>query len=214
MRIVLIFATTLLIGAPISNAQAVGTAPSVVQDRSYKLLREDEDWSFLRNRSLREDFWDPIKYVPLRKSANDWYMTMGGEAREVWEQIGNDNWGQSPYWNGYLNERYMPYFDLHYGSHVRTFIELKSGLNSFRRGGPRPIDEKKLDFQSAFLELSSSSGSKSIQLRIGRHELEYGSGRLIDVREGPNVRLSFDGDRKSTRLNSSHLRTSRMPSSA
>src|ERR1700759_5181456 len=193
MRIVLILAATLLIGTLSVNAQAVGTAPSVVQDRSYKLLREDEDWSFLRDRSLRKDFWDPIKYVPLRKSADDWYMTMGGEAREVWEQIGNDNWGQSPYWNGYLNQRYMPYFDLHYGRHVRTFIELKSGLNSFRAGGPRPIDEKKLDFQSGFLELGSSSESKSIHLRMGRHELEYGSGRLIDVREGPNVRLSFDG---------------------
>jgi len=32
-----------------------------------------------------------------------------------------------------------------------------------------------------------------IKFRAGRHELEYGSGRLIDVREGPNVRLSFDG---------------------
>src|SRR6201993_1599240 len=162
MRIVPILAAALLIGVPSGNAQAVGTAPSVIQDRSYKLLREDEDWSFLRDRSLREDFWDPIKYIPLRKSADDWYMTMGGEAREVWEQIGNDNWGQSPYWNGYFNQRYMPYFDLHYGRHVRTFIELKSGLNSFRAGGPRPIDEKKLDFQSAFLELSSSSDSKSL----------------------------------------------------
>src|ERR1700760_4203100 len=155
MRIVLILAAALLIGAPSANAQMTGASPSVIQDRSYKLLREDEDWSFLRDRSLREDFWDPIKYIPLRKGADDWYLTMGGEAREVWEQIGNDNWGESPYWNGYLNERYMPYFDLHYGKHVRTFIELKSGLNSFRAGGPRPIDEKKLDFQSAFLELSS-----------------------------------------------------------
>jgi Alginate export len=202
MRIVLILAATLLIGVPRFNAQSAGTASSVVQDRSYKLLREDEDWSFLRDRSLREDSWDFIKYIPLRRSGNDWYLTMGGEAREVWEQIGNDNWGQSPYWNGYLNERYMPYFDLHYGGHIRTFIELKSGLNSFRRGSPRPIDEKKLDFQSAFLEVSGLSGSKSIQLRIGRHELDYGSGRLIDVREGPNVRLSFDGIMVKSRINS------------
>src|SRR6201990_1211671 len=203
MRIVLILAATLLIGTLSANAQAVGTAPSVIQDRSYKLLREDEDWSFRRDKSLRQDFWDPIKYIPLRKSTDEWYMTIGGEAREVWEQIGNDNWGQQPFWNGYLNERYMPYFDLHYGKHFRTFIELKSGLNSFRAGGPRPIDEKKLDFQSAFLELGSSSESKSIELRIGRHELEYGSGRLIDVREGPNVRLSFDGFMVKSRINSS-----------
>ena len=113
MRIVPILAAVLLIRVPSANTQAVGTAPFVIQDRSYKLLREDEDWSFLRDRSLRQDFWDPIKYIPLRKNADDWYITMGGEAREVWEQIGNDNWGQSPYWNGYLNQRYMPYFDLH-----------------------------------------------------------------------------------------------------
>src|ERR1700756_4156368 len=202
MRIVLILAATLLIGTLSANAQAVGTAPSVIQDRSYKLLREDEDWSFLRDKSLRQDFWDPIKYIPLRKSADDWYMTIGGEAREVWEQIGNDNWGQQHYVNGYLNQRYMPYFDLHYGRHVRTFIELKSGLNSFRRGGPRPPHEKKLDFQSVFLEVGASSGQNSIHLRVGRQELEYGSGRLIDVREGPNVRLSVDGFMVKSKIDS------------
>jgi len=30
-------------------------------------------------------------------------------------------------------------------------------------------------------------------LRVGRQELNYGSGRLVSVREGPNVRQSFDG---------------------
>src|SRR5258705_233031 len=200
-RLIAMLALDFLVGAGTAHGQPDPAEPPTV-DRSYKLLREDEDWSFLRDSRLRQDFWDPIKYIRLRRNADDWFLTIGGEAREVWEQIGNDNWGQAPYWNGYLNERYMPYFDIHYGEHVRTFIELKSGLNSFRRGGPRPIDEKKLDFQSAFLELSSSSDSKSIQLRIGRHELEYGSGRLIDVREGPNVRLSFDGFMVKSRIDS------------
>lgn len=124
------------------------------------------------------------------------------ERREVWEQIGNDNWGESPFWNAYLNERYMIHFDVHYGKHVRTFIELKSGLNSFRIGGPRPIDEKKLDFQAAFLELGTTAGENSVDLLVGRQELEYGSGRVIDVREGPNVRLSFDGFRLKTKVHS------------
>src|SRR5208282_1279266 len=157
------------------------------------LLMEDEDWSFLQNSTLRQDFWDPIKYIPLRSGATDWYLTIGGEAREVWEQIGNDNWGQQPYMNGYFNQRYMLAFDVHYGKHVRTFVEFKSGLNAFRIGGPRPIDEKKLDLQAAFLELGTAGPRNWIQLRVGRQEMEYGSGRLIDVREGPNVRLSFDG---------------------
>ncbi len=191
--------------APMSSAQSSKNESAPKPDRTYQLLREDEDWSFLADPAERQDFWDPIKYVPLRGNAQNWFLTMGGEAREVWEQIGNDNWGQQPYMNGYLNERYVLSFDVHYGKHVRTFVELKSGLNSYRIGGPRPIDEKKLDLQAAFLELATSAGQNSIKLRVGRQELEYGSGRLIDVREGPNVRLSFDGLLVKSKIDSWHI---------
>jgi hypothetical protein len=186
--IVLSVATPLLL-----CGQSLPTAEAPAPARIYHLLREDDDWSFLADPAQRQEFWDPIKYIRLRAGRNDWFLSIGGEAREVWEQIGNDNWGQQPFMNGYFNQRYMLYFDVHYGKHVRTFLELKSGLNSFRIGGPRPIDEKKLDFQVGFVELGTSKGENSFRLRIGRQELEYGSGRLIDVREGPNVRLSFDG---------------------
>src|SRR5258708_2331027 len=105
----------LAVFATISNlavlAQSNGAEGAETPDRGYHLLREDEDWSFLRDRSLRRDFLDPVKFVPLR-NGGEWYMTIGGEAREVWEQIGNDNWGRQPYMNGYLNERYMLSFDL------------------------------------------------------------------------------------------------------
>jgi hypothetical protein len=188
-----ILAVALLFAPAPAQSQSASSADPDVPDRSFKLLREDEDWSFLADHANRQDFWDPLKYIRLREGRADWFMTISGEAREVWEQIGNDNWGQSPYWNGYLNERYMLGFDIHYGKHVRTFVDLKSGLNSFRYGGPRPIDEKKLDFQAAFLEIGNTWGQNSLAVLAGRLELEYGSGRLIDVREGPNVRLSFDG---------------------
>jgi hypothetical protein len=186
-------ALPLLLAPTFLALRAQQIAPAPAPDRSYKLLRSDENWSFLRDESLRSDFWDPIKFIPLRKTDTNWFATFGGEAREVWEQIGNDNWGQTPIWNGYLNERYMLSADLHYGPHVRTFLELKSGINSWRAGGPRPIDEKKLDFQAGFLEVGGATSWGSLQVRAGRQELEYGSGRLVDVREGPNVRLSFDG---------------------
>ena len=192
------FVFLLLVSA--AQAQSQCAAQQKTPDRGYKLLRQDEDWSFLRDKSLRQDFWDPIKYIPLRNNAEDWYLTIGGEVRQVWEQIGNDNWGQQPFMNGYLNERYMPYVDLHYGKHLRTFVELKSGVNSSRIGGPRPIDEKKLDFQAGFLELGTATCNWT-KAQAGRLELEYGSGRLIDIREGPNVRLSFDGFRVKSKIN-------------
>src|SRR5258708_1132119 len=205
MRIFPILALAFRLAVLTAHAQWVEAGGPALPGRSYKLLREDEDWSVLRDTALCKEFWDPIKYVRLRAGRNDWFLSMGGEAREVWEQIGNDSWGQQTYMNGYLNERYMLHFDVRYGKHVRTFVELKSGLNSYRIGGPRPIDEKKLDFQAGFLEVGTSEGTNSVAFRAGRQELEYGSGRLIDVREGPNVRLSFDGFMVKIKIDSWHI---------
>src|SRR5712691_10229042 len=101
----------LIIGQTAARAQSDEEAEPKAPDRSYKLLREDEDWSFLRDPRLRRDPWDKLKFIRLRKNSDDWYMTIGGEAREVWEQIGNDNWGQRPFMNGYLIQRYMLLFD-------------------------------------------------------------------------------------------------------
>ena len=39
-----------------AGSRAQQTEAELEPDRSYKLLREDEDWSFLRDRRLREDF--------------------------------------------------------------------------------------------------------------------------------------------------------------
>src|SRR5258706_71534 len=192
-RTVVILIVLSAVGSLLSQGQSIPIDESPLPQPTYHLLREDDDWSFLADSAERQDFWDPIKYIPLRSGRNGWFLSMGGEAREIWEQIGNDNWGQQPFMNGYFNQRYMFYFDVHYGKHVRSFVELKSGLNSYRIGGPRPIDEKKLDFQAAFLELGTGDERNWIKVRVGRQEMEYGSGRLIDVREGPNVRLSFDG---------------------
>src|SRR5216683_9416 len=164
---VLSFASPLL-----SRGQSVPTTESPAPARVYHLLREDDDWSFLADPTLRRDFWDPIKYIRLRSGRKDWFLSMGGEARETWEQIGNDNWGQQQFMNGYFNQRYMFYVDAHYGKRARSFVELKSGLNSYRIGGPRPIDEKKLDFQTAFIEVGTGDERNWIKFRAGRHEME------------------------------------------
>src|SRR5258708_7339947 len=193
MRTSLIFVVMFLAGSLLSQAQSAPNTESPPPAPTYHLLREDDDWSFLADCAERQDFWDPLKYIPLRSGRNGWFLSMGGEAREIWEQIGNDNWGQQPFMNGYFNERYMFYFDVHYGKHVRSFVALKSGLNSYRIGGPRAIDEKKLECQTALFELGQGYDRNWIKFRAGRQGMEYGSGRLIDVREGPNVRLSFDG---------------------
>jgi hypothetical protein len=159
--------------------------------RTYDLLPENDDWSFLADPSLRSDLWDPIKYIPLDCQAC--YVSFGGEVREAFEKVGNDNWGKQPYMNAFLLQRYMLYSDWHLGENFRIFVELKSGLEDLRAGGPRPIDEKRLDLETGFVEIGNTHKKNWAILRLGRQELNYGSGRLVSVREGPNVRQSFDG---------------------
>jgi hypothetical protein len=178
----------LFLALPVSaQVQDESPAPS----RTYNLLRENDDWSFLADPSQRSDFWDPIKYMPLGCDAC--YVTFGGEIREAFEQVGNDNWGKQRYMNAFLLQRYMLQSDWHLGENFRVFLQLKSGLEDFRAGGARPIDEKRLDFEAAFLEVGNMHKKNWAVLRIGRQEFNYGSGRLVSVREGPNVRQSFDG---------------------
>ncbi|HTF62638.1 MAG TPA: hypothetical protein VK638_08000, partial [Edaphobacter sp.] len=167
MRTVVMLIVMSSVSSLLSQGQSIPTAESYAPSRNYHLLREDDDWSFLADPAQRRDFWDPIKYIRLRPSRDDWFLSIGGEARYIWEQIGNDNWGQQPFMNGYFNQRYMPYFDVHYGKHVRSFVELKSGLNSYRIGGPRPIDEKKLELQTAFLEVGTGDDRNWIKFRAG-----------------------------------------------
>jgi hypothetical protein len=186
-------------------AQPCWTDGPVAPDRTYKLLPSDEDWSFLRDPALRQDFWDPIKYVRLRDGRDDWYLSVGGQVREDLERIGNDYWGHPPIQNAFFDQRYMAHVDVHYGRHFRSFVQLKSGIETFRYGGPRPIDEKRLDFEAGFLDVCAGGERDWIALRVGRQELNYGSGRLVSVREGPNVRQSFDGFKIMSKIGAWHV---------
>src|SRR4028118_2064114 len=61
---------------------------------AYKQLRYDEDWSYLKDKSKRRDYADRLKYISLGKE--NWYLTIGGEARLMYESFRNENWGSSP----------------------------------------------------------------------------------------------------------------------
>lgn len=161
----------------------------------YELLRQDEDYRYLGNPACRKDFWDRVKFVPLGSNA-DAFFTLGGEIREWYEGYRNANWGLGPQdANGYLFQRLSIYSDIHATSRVRLFAELTSDLEDGRVGGPRPVtDQSKLFFEEAFADITLSKRAHAqLVMRLGRQEFEFGAGRLVDVREGPNVRQTFDG---------------------
>ena len=162
---------------------------------AYGLLRQDEDYRYLGNPACRDDYWDRLKYARLG-SNQDTFLTLGGEIREWYEGFSNANWGFGPQdANGYLLQRLSIYSDIHAAPRIRLFVQLTSDLEAGRNGGPRPVtDESKLFFEEAFADIRLSKGrGDKLVLRLGRQEFELGDGRLVDVREGPNVRQTFDG---------------------
>lgn len=116
-------------------------------------------------------------------------VEVGGELRERYELVRNEDWGRAPVdEDGWLLQRAFLRGSYRRGG-VRVLVELQSSLVLGR--DPRGTDLEPLDIHQALLELPVGEG----WLRAGRQELSYGASRLVSVREGPNVRRSFDGVR-------------------
>src|SRR5438552_7973441 len=98
---------------------------------TYKYLRYDEDYSYLKNPECRTDPLDPLKFIALN-SKGDWFLSLGGEARENLEYFQNPTWGQEPQGSAYLLQRYTAHMDLHLGARARFFGQIKSGLENGR----------------------------------------------------------------------------------
>ncbi|OPC05060.1 hypothetical protein BAS09_05110 [Elizabethkingia ursingii] len=158
----------------------------------FKLMRYDEDYSFLKD-SVRSTY-EAVKYIPISQNQKT-YLSLGGEARAEFVDFNNEDWGRLGIGgNPFLLQRYNIHADLHLGKRVRIFGQLRSAWESGRKNGPRAIDEDHLNIQNLFVDVDIIQNKKTkLTLRAGRQELNYGSGRLISVREGPNLRLYFDG---------------------
>lgn len=167
---------------------------------NYKSLRYQEDYRYLKNPIRKTDFWEPIIYIPFGEK-EDWYLSISGEMRQRYEFFHNENFGEEKA-DGHGNnsawlQRYMLHGDLHLGSNIRVFTQFMSTLEDWRMGGSRPeVDENTFDLHQGFVDLVASLDVyDSVTLRLGRQEMEYGSGRLISGREAPNNRRSFDAAR-------------------
>jgi hypothetical protein len=173
-------------------APAAQPAPPPVV-RTYQPNIADEDWSFLADRTLRQDWLDPIKYVPLWGGKS--YLTFGGEVRIRPEGLRlRGAPGQDRPVDNYVFQRYLFATDWHVGRRLRVYGEVQSGLIDGRGGSPRPTDRNVADIHQAFVELRSPKGRpRQVLIRAGRQEMTIGSSRLISASQGLNVKRSFDG---------------------
>jgi hypothetical protein len=166
-------------------AQETVTQPEF---EGYKLMRADENEAFwLKNKKVLP-YFNTLKLIQFNKSKSI-NLTIGGQIRPRYELVQNDNWSKD---NKEDKSTYSHRLTLHnslqLGKHFRLFGELYSAYSEEKKFAQ--YDE--LDLHQAFAEISYPINQTNIKLTIGRLEFNYGSGRIVSLREGPNVRRSFD----------------------
>jgi Alginate export len=161
----------------------------------YHFLRYDDVPADQQSPAWPHDFWEPIKFIPLAVAPGS-YINFGGELRERVEHFSNPFFGLTPRGTTtYDMHRLLLNGDLHIGDTFRTFIQFGNHLVTSQSTSP-PTDVDRLDLQQGFADVKISVGRHaSVTIRGGRQEIMFGSERLVAVREGPNIRMSFDGGR-------------------
>jgi hypothetical protein len=164
-------------------------------------LRHDDSIDCLREAVNREQIPSTLKLIPLSEH-DAASLSLGGEVRQRFEYSSDLPFGAGlSNDDGVWLQRYTLHGDLRLGPRLRIFGQLSSALETSRAGGPSPVDENELALQNGFVDLNLPVESDAdLTLRGGRQELQFGSGRLLDVREGPNVRRTFDAARATVEL--------------
>ena len=86
-----------------------------------------EDWSFLRNPALSDDFFDPVKFIPLDNSKSI-YLTLSADERlKNWFENRAFLGTQKPDDSGRMTVRGLYGADLHLGPYFRLYAELVNG---------------------------------------------------------------------------------------
>ncbi|WP_165390715.1 alginate export family protein [Pseudoduganella lutea] len=178
---------TLLLGAGTALAQ-------------FHPLRFDDDAGAQRQRCGEDDkgaaCWKD-RPVAAHRLLSNVRLSVGGDLRLRHEYADNPRYGleRQDRW-GVLMQRASVFADLRFGPHWRAFAQLASSTANGRAAGPSPVDENRLDPTNLFVEWQATrDGAGSFGLRAGIQELQFGAGRAIDAREGPNVRRSFEAVR-------------------
>jgi len=186
------------------------------RDNSY-VERYEEDWSYLRNPALSNDFFDPLKFIPLTPDG-DIYLTLNGETRFRYDNTSWKNFdlagsatppktasgraiftpatGDSD--NNLFKQRYELGADLHLGSYLRLYGEMYRGQQTGHDAGdPIPGNQRNdLAVVNAFGEVHDNTETTETGLRVGRQEIYFGNNLQVRANLSTNLPSPvFDGFR-------------------
>ena len=188
--IIILLIIYIFIGTPNVRAQE----ESLVNKKeapSFKLTRAEENYSYLsnpENSPFQSSVFDAIKYIPITQGGSA-YLSFGGQIRPRFEHYSNRFW-LSELDQNFYSQRYAFHSNVVLGKHFRLFGELYHGYTSHES---EFAEYDKVDLFQAFAEIKLPINEHSkLSFRFGRQEMGLGAARLVGIREGPNIRRSFD----------------------
>ncbi|MGS2737919.1 alginate export family protein [Sinomicrobium sp. M5D2P17] len=153
--------------------------------QEFSLLRQNDNVRSIDSVADKTLF-QHLKIVNISQNTT---LSLGGSWRFQAESFINGefdrNGSQDNIW--YLN-RFLAHAHLKVGKNFELFTELGSSLAT-NKNDISPVDKDELYVNQLFAGYRFTS---NWDIAAGRHNIRLGSGRLVDIREGPNVRRLFD----------------------
>lgn len=177
-------------------ALALWLSAAQAGEHTIKSFRWEEDYSYLATGATADDY-EALKFIALDEERNAW-LTLGADTRLRADVIENGSFSLRP-GGDYttVTTRVLFHTDWHFDDAFRAFVQLGFHDENGRRPRARPFDEGAIDLQQAFVD---AGRAESVRVRVGRQELPLANQRLADVREGGNIRRSFDGVRVDAKI--------------
>ncbi|NVO32263.1 alginate export family protein [Hymenobacter lapidiphilus] len=171
-------------------AFAQGLNPLVAtKGPAYSYLRHEQSYGYLQDPTVQLDYSDRLKYRPLGVHRGA-YLSVGGDSRQILERFRYEGWS-AEVGRPYVLSLNQLFADLEATPRLRLYTEIGNAWAA-RQGGPRFIDQDKLYIFQGFADLRALPDSGLI-LRVGRQVLDYGTGLMVSVQGGPNLRQVHDG---------------------
>ncbi len=187
MKNILFWVSLFLSVSTLSFGQSSDISMLRFYDNNAAIKADTSDWAIHRN----------IKEIKLGTNGQP-TLSIGGDLRlQAWN-FSNPNFGDNGSSQAFINQRLLIHTNTQISNTLRVFAQIGSMHTQGKDFNIPDIDVNKLAMMQLFADINFKLGA-NFQLRAGRQELSYGDSRMISFREGPNIRLSYDGFKLSMR---------------
>ena len=193
--IALLAAAVVYLAAPGTHADDSDPAstPAVHERPKIQFNRWQEDWSVLANPDIPREPFDNLKYIPLSAEDPQTYLSLGANLRERFESNDATSFGVGTNRkDNYDISRLEADADLRIAGQFQFFTQLQSDY-AIDKDVHTPVDQDStVDLEQAFVALTEPLDSGLLKMRLGRQQIGFDLQRFVSVRDGPNVRQSYD----------------------